>query len=250
MKTKIFLLLLLGIISTSCEQKDISLFKDGSEIYFEKFYMNAVSPGREQADSTVVSFFFYPDNTQTVEIPLVVNLSGRALTTDLSFGLKVIETGTTARVEEYTIAPHYTFRCRPIPEGSESIKDTLLLTMHYSDRLAAMPEGIRLVVELVPNEQVGVGQVERRRAVVILTTTAKKPVWWTKDVENNLLGVYSEKKYKLFLNEIDKEAQMDADLIANRQDLAIKLVMQFKEWLTKQVPVILEDDGSPMEVNV
>ncbi|MEG2229114.1 MAG: DUF4843 domain-containing protein, partial [Odoribacter sp.] len=100
------------------------------------------------------------------------------------------------------------------------------------------------------NETVGLGQSERIRANIILTTKVIKPIWWTREVEESLLGVYSEKKYKLFLNEIDKNAEMGEDLIKNRPDMAIKLVMKFKVWLSMQNPAILEEDGSLMEVNV
>lgn len=45
---------------------------------------------------------------------------------------------------------------------------------------------------------------------------------------SNLLGDYSTKKYKLFLNEIDKKAEMSEELIREHPDKAIQLTLEFK----------------------
>ncbi|MEG2556764.1 MAG: DUF4843 domain-containing protein, partial [Odoribacter sp.] len=195
MKKYLFLMFIsLSVCSISCDQRETMLYDDEPEIYFEKFYMNAIAPGTEQRDSTLTSFFFYPDGTQDIKASLLVLLSGKFLDTDLHYGLKVVEELTTANPDEYTIDPSYTFRAKV--GNVKQVKDTLRILMHRSDRLASLPNGVRLVVELVPNETVGLGQAERIRANIILTTKVIKPIWWTREVEESLLGVYSEKKYK------------------------------------------------------
>lgn len=243
-------IILLALLASSCDKKEVMLFNGGHEIYFEKFFMNAIAPGREQADSTTMSFFFYPDGTPDVLVSLVVNLSGTLPASDIRFGLKVVPELTTATSDEYTLDPSYTFRALEVPKGVKTVTDTIRVIMHRSARLAQIPDGVRLVVELVPNETVGLGQAERVRASIILTTRAIRPAWWTEDVERTLFGKYTEKKYKYFLNEIDKDAEMSEDLIKNRPDQAIRLVMQFKTWLLEQNPPIYEEDGSLMEVGV
>ena len=92
------------------------------------------------------------------------------------------------------------------------------------------------------------GQIERTRAKLILTTATAQPAWWDDEVADNLLGEYSAKKYKLFLNEIDKKAEMNETLISEHPDRAIQLTLEFKNWLLKQNPVILDEDGEPMKV--
>ena len=109
---------------------------------------------------------------------------------------------------------------------------------------------VRSVVELVPNDRIQLGQVERIRAKIIATTVQTQPVWWTSEVENELLGVYSQKKYKLFLENVDRNAEFNGDLIKNSPDQAIKKALEFKKWLSEQEPAIREDDGSLMVVNV
>ena len=80
---------LFAIFLAACNKDDIQVFSAKNQIYFDKFYMNALAPGNEEADTTRASFFFYPDGTQEIKVNLVVQLSGMTLTSDLTFGLKL-----------------------------------------------------------------------------------------------------------------------------------------------------------------
>ena len=250
MKSGFILLCVSLLLFLSCEEKDTPLFQDGHEIYFEKFFVDAMPPGTEAADSTIASFFFYPDNTEDIEAPLVVKLSGTLLTSDLKFGLKVIPEGTEATSDEYTLDDFYTFSANTVGEDALEVKDTIFIKLHRGNRAEELVKGIPIVVELVPNDEVRLGQVERIRAKIILTTATAPPDWWDKEVEDNLLGVYTEKKFKCFLNNVDKKAEMSALLIKERPDRAIQLTLQFKTWLAKQNPPIEELDGTLMEVKI
>ena len=248
MKKNILLILLLTVILGACDKREIEIFTDGNEIYFEKFYIDEVYPGLAQADSTVASFFFYPDETQDIEASLTLLLSGDTLKEDQKFQLKVVEEETTANPDEYTIDPEYIFHANTISKDSNDIRDVIDIKFHRSDRLESMPAGVTLVVEIVPNENLKLGQIERTRAKIILTTATIRPSWWGDEVTDNLLGEYSGTKYKLFLNEIDKNAEMSEELIQKRPDRAIQLTLEFKNWLLQQDPVIMDEDGEPMQV--
>ena len=84
----LFIVTLLAGIVSACGEKDIAVFEGRNQIYFEKFYMNALYPGTKEADTTRTSFFFFPENTKEIKVKLVVNLSGLELEKDLHFGLK------------------------------------------------------------------------------------------------------------------------------------------------------------------
>lgn len=247
-----YLLLCMTVVSClfSCAEKDIEVFNAKPEVYFDKFYIDEAYPGMETADSTVMSFFFYPDGTQSIMASLVVNLSGKALTSDLHFGLRVVEEETTANPDEYDLEDSYTFHADAEVRDTTQIQDVIEIKLNRSDRLADMPDGVKLVVELVPNETVGVGQTERIRAKIILTTSTIRPEWWTEEVEDNLLGTYSEKKYRLFLKHADTESQVSTEFIEDHPDEAIRLALKFKAWLAGQKPAILDEDGSEMQVKV
>ena len=233
MKIRLLAILIpLTCIFFACSEKDIETFHGRHQIYFDKFYMNALYPGTEEADTTRTSFFFYPENTSSIKVQLVVNLSGRLLDADLNFGLKLVEEGTTALPGEYKLEESYVFHRKPVEEGAKEIKDTIELTLIHSDRLAELGlEGVRLVVELVPSVEVDLGQYERRRAVIVWSEVEAQPEWWDYEVQWSLLGDYSYAKYKLFLQTVDTDGELNGELIKENPARAIELVTEFKEWL-------------------
>ena len=65
-------------------------------------------------------------------------------------------------------------------------------------------------------------------------------------MEETLLGKYSDKKYKLFLNEIEGAADIDEEMIRQHPDRVIQIVLKFKIWLA-QNPT-MDENGKRMEV--
>lgn len=235
---------------SSCQEEALKTFGDEHYIYFDKFYKNASAPGKETADSTLASFFFFTDDVNTIDVPVVVHMAGRDLAHDETFQLKMIPEMTTATANEYKLDDHYTFRARPAAEGATNRSDTIIIKMFRSARLGSMPHGVKLTVELVPMGGLRLGQTERTRAILVLTRDAIKPKWWNREVTDNLLGEYSSRKYKLFLMNVDKKAKFNGDLIRTAPHKAIELVMQFKKWLADHPAEAVEEDGSKMTVKV
>lgn len=69
--------------------------------------------------------------------------------------------------------------------------------------------------------------------MIISSYVAERPDWWKEngEVELTLLGKFSNTKYKLFVEHADPGMTMDEKMIEERPDLAIGLVLKFKEWL-------------------
>ena len=242
---------LMGLVMVSllfaCEEQKVEIFNGGNAIYFDKFYTDAIYPGLESADSTVVSFFFYADDVREVQAPLLVNLMGGSLQTDLTFQLKVVEDATTANPDEYKLADQYVFEARPDSVYTNLIQEYFYIDLFKSDRLQnGEVESVCLVVELVPGEGVGLGQLERRKAKIILTTKTAVPTWWDQNVADNLLGQYTDTKYKTFLNAIEGASDIDEEMIQTQPDKVIQLVMRFKVWLAENPT--MDEDGWTMEV--
>lgn len=244
----IFLLIIILLSLFSCEEKEFDLFDGENQIYFAKFFVDELHPGKAEADSTACSFFFYPETTNTISVNLEILLSGKLLEKDTDFKLKVIEDETTAKADEYTIADSYTFHCNTVTDTSTYIRDFIEIKLNKTERLKTLEEGTRLVVELVPNENLALGQFERRRAVIHFTTQASRPEWWDSEVVSKLLGTYSTKKYKLFLMHADPDATLNKEMIETNPSQAIKLTMKFKEWLIANPQI--DENGEPMVVKV
>lgn len=251
MKKYINILPLAALLAcVSCQEEGLMTFGQEHHIYFEKFYKDAIAPGKEKADSTIASFFFENDDVSEIDAKIVVNMTGRLLERDAMFKLKVVPDMTTALPDEYKLQESYTFRAHNVPEGAKNQSDTIAIRMFRSARLKSMPHGVKLTVELMPMGEIQLGQTERTRAVIVLTRDAVKPEWWDADVTNNLFGEYSSRKYKLFLLNIDKQATLNEDMLRKAPYKAIKLVRQFKQWLVEHPEQAKEEDGSVMTVNV
>lgn len=156
---------------------------------------------------------------------------------------------TTAQPEEYTLADSYTFRALPLAEGATVFQDTIHIQLNRSSRLASLQDGYRLTLEIVPNDEVGVGPYERSRAVLRIMQDPVQPEWWTREVSSTLMGDYSPKKYKTFLQNVEGAERLDGVLISQHPDQALKLVRQFKQWLLEN-PTYEEDGDTLMTVNV
>lgn len=246
---RILLFAICAVVFGACSEQDIEPFGDRHEIYFYKFFMDEREPGTSKADSTDVTFFFAKPTDDHVIADVVVALAGRPLTKDLHFGLKVVDEMTTAKPDEYVLDDVYTFRAREIPEGDKLILDTIQIRMNRSARLNELPEGLRLTVEIVPTEELYVGQYERSRAVIHLTKDAVKPVWWTGEVTAGLLGNYSSLKYKLFLENVPGAYELDGEMIQNYPDEAFKLTKLFKQYLAEN-PTWDEEHYEWMKVEI
>lgn len=250
---KQYILAVLAITSlltiTSCKEQDLQVFGDEKFIYFDKFWMDAIAPGTQKADSTGVTFFFAGENDTHVYAKLVVVLAGRPLDKDLPFKLRVVEKLTTAQPGEYTLADHYVFRAKPVGPGETQIQDTIQIQINRSERIMSADEGFKLALEIVPDERVKAGQYERSIARIHVTKDPVRPTWWTKEIEGVLLGTYSPKKYKLFLLHVPGANLIDETYLANHPDRVRKMVLEFKKWLQDN-PTIDETTGQPMTVMV
>lgn len=237
MKIFLFVVFLCMAFSiSSCNRDDIDTFHGERQIYFEKFYMNALAPGTEGADTTSTSFFFVGDDAMEMQVKLVVNLSGPLPEHDLKFGLRAVEEESTAEAGEYVLSEEYVFHARPIVDNQVDLKDTIEVTLKRSPRLdAAAEKGLQLVVELVPSEDLALGQFERRRAVIVWTNVLGEPEWWDYEVEYMLLGKYSYEKYKLFVEVIPGAAEVDGTMIQESPAKVIGLVSQFRQWLIEHL---------------
>ena len=162
---------------------------------------------------------------------MIVVLAGRKVEKDTPFRLRVVDELTTALPEDYTLEDEYIFRAMPVPDNATSMQDTIHIQFNRTPHLDEVDGGYRLVLEIVPTEEMKVGQYERSRAIIWVSKEPVRPLWWNEEVETYLLGKYSPLKYKLFLENVEGAEDLNENVIKEQPDLARKLVMKFKEWL-------------------
>lgn len=239
-------LVLLGMYS--CQEDELQVFGPDKYLYFDKFWKDAVAPGTEKADSTNVTFFFTKPGENKTYAELVVVLAGRPLEQDLPFRLKVVKELTTAQPSEYTLADSYTFRAKPVGSREKRIQDTIRVQINQSPRLNTLKDGYRLALAIEAGGQVKVGQTERSIALIHITKDPVRPLWWNREIEEGVLGSYSTKKYRLFLQNAPGAEQVNTNFIKDNPDKFRKMALTFKAWLVAHPQT--EEDGSPMTLKV
>jgi hypothetical protein len=214
-----------------CEQQGIPTYNDMTSNRYVYFY-------RLWTDSTETSFFFYPGQTEVL-YPVSVRSTG---TSDKDETYKI------ELVPEYTTAPAGTYEIpeNPVMRAGRAI-DTCYIKLKMVDILNT--QKVRLRIRVQDSENFLAGRTEYREAIIWFHNIIAKPAWWTANVTSYYLGVYSDEKYRLFLDVVG------VDLRGANDNQLRNYSLLFKKYLTDQknkVPpeTVYEKDGNEMIVPV
>lgn len=225
---KIYFLIMTVLLLAACQKDEIQMWESGNYVQFEEAY----------ADSLTYSFFFYGNQTE-IKVPLNMRLIGLPLAEDTHVSLSINQALTTAEADSYQLAPEIVFRKGVLEDTSYLLlkKTTLLDTKE-----------VRLVVDIVENEILHPGQSIYTRKVIRFSSLVSQPLWWDDVVEGSLLGEYTEKKFRLFM-EVTGVGDLTDYSESERWSLARKFKYYLIEKFDEGTPV-KEADGSDMEVPV
>lgn len=212
---------------SSCSKEEILTYNNNTSerfIHFEK----------SEADSSDVSFFTYPGETE-INFPIVVKSSGFSNQNE-EYKIVVMDEYTTATSSDYKIPDKFVFK-------AGTIKDTCYIKLKYSSKLDT--DKVRIVIKLANNENFTKGESTYQVAIIWFHNIISQPDWWTSTVTSYYLGTYSDLKYSLF-NRIVRVDLTDADESTIRH-----YALVFKQYLEEQKAadnIILEVDGTEMTV--
>lgn len=228
MKTilKIFLFGILFFIS--CNKAQILLFDGDDHIQF----VNHVN------DSTLHTFLSNPEADEML-IPLYVELVGKPKNKDREFKVSVVERFSTADEKHYSLESRYYL-------GAGKVRDTIYFKGIKTLDLSSQP--VKLVLNVSGMSELKSGQEEYSNAILYLSNVISKPNWWTDNVDKRLLGVYSDKKYKLF---IQLTGVIDVDINDEASLREYSIIM--KNYLLKEKDAertVYEDNGIEMTVAI
>lgn len=220
----ILYILAIPLLLTNCKKEDIELYSSGHYIQF-------TTPA---TDTVTLSFFFYAGKPD-VDIALPVKLVGHMPEGNLNYQVKVDPEVTTALPKNYTVPASFTFR-----QGLAT--DSAVITVHNSAELTQ--QNYLLALEIVGSDGVIPGQTTHIRKVIRLNDMVSKPVWWDANMDRYYLGVYSEKKYRTFMDVVGVGALNLYPPAVQRE-----FMLQFKYYLIDMKDAgtpVLEDDGTDM----
>lgn len=230
---KIDLLYIISFFSllTSCSETEIERYSGKNYIYFEK----------SSKDSTVFSFAYDP-NLSEGDISLKMKIISRLENTDRTYAVKFLADESTAKEGKDFIWQNNT----TIVKANDSIS-------YLNIKAIKTPElkgkTVKAVFEIVPTDDFIPGIEDNRKANVIISNKLTKPIWWNGWHDTSGLGLYSDKKYQLF---IEVTGQHDLTLTEDGGSMDFSdmygYVVMFKYWLLDNPQK--EEDGSDMFVPI
>ncbi len=226
---KIYLLFIVCIwMLASCERDHIGVYHDNDYIQFTKYLI----------DSTTCSFLAYPTATG-LRFPVAVEVIGMPSQQDREYKVEVLDSYTTAPAENYSLPTTFTMK-------AGAVVDTCWVVFKKTNEISV--EAKRLTLQLTETTHFKLGQADCRANIIYVSNVIAKPDWWTSSVTSSYLGEYSDKKYRLFIQETGKAEVNSSDANEMRYYAII-----FKNYLLKEKDadrMVTEDDGTEMTVTL
>ncbi len=228
--------IIIGLIGTAlcwtaCSEEDINGYSACSYIYFNKSIN----------DSTVFSFAYEPELTVGT-VSLKLNTISKLENYDRTFAVRFLPEESTAQEGR-----DFTYSTNDLVVKANDSIAYMKIELKKNDHIAG--SFVKAVFEVVSNENFEQGLLKNRKAKVIISDKLSQPAWWDRWHESSGLGIYSDKKYALFIQEIGiydltlKEDGGEMDYYTMRG-----YVQMFKYWLYEHPQK--EDDGSDMTVPI
>lgn len=226
--TRFIYIILIAVSFTSCKKQELKPYDSGQYIQF-------TSSG---IDTALFSFLNYPGATN-VELTLPVMMTGFKTTEDLNYKVVVDPKGTNAPAKNFSLPSNFVFRA-----GRQV--DSVRIILKNSAELQS--NQYTLLVRLESTPEIGIGQTTFTYKYIKFTDQVVKPVWWNDIMDRFGLGLYTIKKYRLFI-----EVTGVGDLSRFSDARQLELMRIFKAYLgaekDKGTPV-LEADGTDMLLTV
>lgn len=227
-KTIAILAVAASLFATACNKSEILDPTDQRYIYMS--YPESGNP--------VFNFSFVSTIKETVEIAVPIKFAGRPLTEDLAYAVKVYpgnKDTTLKEGEEYEL-PELIFH-------KEDFCDTIFVTVHKTARMETGTYNLKFSLE--GNDNFHATQTGFLEAELRVTAQISQPSWWNQNVIDFYLGGYSDKKFRLFSQNIFVGDYGELD-DSEKQYYALK----FKYWLEDQTPPVEDEDGTLMKVAI
>lgn len=193
---------------------------------------------KDFTDSTLFSFA-YDETLKQGDVILEMDMLAPAVSYDRMFRVVFLPQESTGQEGVHFIKfPEE--QIVPADSSRVSLHLTVLKSNGFTDRQVVA------VFELQPTDDFQLAFPEKSKARLFISDQLSRPAWWDDWHVSSGLGTYSDKKYRLFIREV-QEYDLDYE---NREDMDYyrmrSLVLKFKHWLQEHPQT--EADGSLMTI--
>ncbi len=215
---------MVSLLLFSCQEEKIELYNAGHYVQFTT----------ADKDTANISFFLYP-KLEEIKVPLEVRLIGKMPEAGLNYRIEVVKNETDAPADCYSLPSSFTFKAgQPL--------DTAFITFYKKPELKT--EKKKITLQILASDEVLPGQTNYTKRTFYVSDIISKPAWWNDRITNYMLGKYSDKKYRLFI-----EITGEGELGKYSEYIQRNYILQFKYYLImkkNEGDPVLDDDGSDM----
>lgn len=220
MKIRYILLVAIFFSFFACSEDDLKRYDSGNYLFF------TTENGLDTAKFSFTHFPLEEEHTIRFEI----NLIGDPLGSDTEYTLRVVDSLTTARKDQYKM-PAPIFR-------ANQTKDTLEVTFVKTDDLE---NDVTLVLALETDAHFQPGLAEMRQVKVTFNNVFSKPLWWKGKIQTLYLGTFSKKKFEEFVKYTGVSDLTGVDMSVVRM-----LSLEFKAYVEEK-NIMDKDDTTGKE---
>lgn len=225
MKKYSFIYIVIALICfSSCKKEQIPVYSSPDFIQFAS----------DVTDTVTVSFFFHP-NADQVEVALPMQLIGFMPAKDIKYNIEVDSKATTALPSYYQLPSGFVY-------GEGKVSDTARIIIKKDPAMAT--QSFLLVLNIVESGDVFPGQLTKITRVISMNDMVSQPSWWDALMVRSYLGVYTELKYRKFM-----EVTGIGNLSLYDMSQQRVYMLQFKYYLMDMKVAgtpVLEADGTDM----
>lgn len=232
-KKQIIYLLLVVCLGAfyGCSQEGFDTYQSENYIHFNK----------SENDSTTFSFAYDPSLTEG-EVDIKLNIISRLEDRDRHFSVKFVPEESTAKEGvDFNVSPD-----ELIVKANDSIG---FLKVHVMKSASLSGKSVKAIFAVQESSDFKPGLINNRKAKLVITDKLTQPTWWDAWHISSGLGIYSDKKFRLFIQVTGKD---DLTLVKDGGTMEYSdmrgYVTMFKYWLIEHPQT--EDNGEQMTVPI
>ena len=222
------------LLSVGCQQQDIMIYENDPKIYFELPGYGGVGI----RDSLVYSFPVTQE--QAVDLPVRIRLMGEVALNARSIAIEIVAAETTAEAANYSLPPVV-----ELPSNAYYVDIPVTIR-----RAGLLNKSVVLVLEIMANENFGVGFERGRKTKLIWGDMFLKPDNWDSSNYRNCWGDFSQVKYGFILQVCDiLELPLPTDIYMLGYYNALVREALYVYNLSNIIP-LTDENGAPVTIPV
>lgn len=226
------------VIAQSCAKQEVEVFSGSERYVYFKRYIKDKDGKSVRVDTSMMSFSHYYGVTEFTQ-DYYLGLVGQVPEKDLTYEVQIVEDGTTATPDQYSLPEKFVFRKgqleevfpikvykNKIKEGDEKVLKLRLVDSHDLKVAFNNPTDSYTDIQFRFNNKIS------------------KPLWWDNTITGAFFGEYSYKKYETII-----KANPGFTTIEGLSSAEIRMVaLNAKDYIEKNG--ITEDDGQVMDIPI